>query len=44
MECNPRRKEVRIKKEYVAVILAALLGAIGFLGTGHFCAGRVRRG
>ena len=34
----------QIKKEYLAVILAVLLGAIGFLGTGHFYAGRVRRG
>ncbi|MFC2018977.1 hypothetical protein ACFLU4_03365 [Chloroflexota bacterium] len=34
----------QLKSEKVAVLLAALLGAIGFLGIGHLYVGRIRRG
>ena len=34
----------RLKSEKTAIVLAALLGAIGFLGIGHFYIGRIRRG
>ena len=38
------KEGIKIKNEYVAVLLAALLGVIGFLGIGHFYTGRFRRG
>ena len=34
----------RIKSEKIAILLAALPGAIGFLGIGHLYIGRIRRG
>ena len=34
----------RLKSEKIAMVLAALLGAIGFLGIGHLYIGRIRRG
>ena len=34
----------KLKDGRIAVLLAALLGAIGFLGIGHLYVGRIRRG
>ena len=34
----------RLKRQKMAMLLAALLGAVGFLGIGHFYVGRIRRG
>ena len=34
----------RLKSQKTAIILAALLGAVGFLGIGHFYMGKIRRG
>ncbi len=34
----------RLKSEKIAILLAALIGAVGFLGIGHFYTGRIRRG
>jgi len=34
----------RLKSERIAIILAALLGAVGFLGIGHFYVRKIRRG
>jgi len=34
----------RLKSEKIAMLLAALLGAVGFLGIGHLYVGRIRRG
>ena len=33
-----------LKNEKVAILLAVLPGAVGFLGIGHFYVGRIRRG
>jgi hypothetical protein len=44
MAAEKHKEVVRMKKEYLAIILAILLGAVGFLGTGHFYLGRIRRG
>lgn len=34
----------RLKTQKIAIVLAVLLGAVGFLGIGHFYVGRIRRG
>jgi hypothetical protein len=34
----------RLKSQKIAMVLAALLGAVGFLGIGHLYIGRIRRG
>ena len=39
-----KRGSTEIKKVYLAIVLAVILGALGFLGTGHLYAGRICRG
>ena len=34
----------RLKSQKIAMLLAVLLGAVGFLGIGHLYIGRIRRG